>query len=171
MNNFLSGHVIYYSGKINMIFDRLLRRKKPKPPEIPRSEFLKMKPVRNPMLKWEKNERGNVVITIPLQRPEEAKKRRSILSSIAQPPRERRIELDTIGSIVWELCDGERTVENIAKYLNEKYKLLLVEAETSLNAYFNQLSQRGLLGFIVPEETRIRIEKMAKTEIEKKSKK
>ncbi|MCS7120566.1 MAG: PqqD family protein [Nitrososphaerota archaeon] len=157
-----------------MVLGRLLGRKKPKPAEIPRSEFLKMKPVRNPVLKFEKNKEGNTVIIIPLQRPEEGKsggkKRRSILDSLAPPPKERRIELDSVGSIVWDLCDGEHTIEDIARYLNEKYKMLLSEAEVSLNTYFNQLSQKGLVGFIVPEETRARLEELSKKETEKKGK-
>jgi len=46
--------------------------------------------------------------------------------------------------------------------------LLPSEAEVSLNAYFNQLSKRGLVGFIIPEETRVRLEEIMKQEKRKK---
>jgi len=148
-----------------MILDRLRRRKKEKGPEIPRSEFLQMKPVRNPMLRWERNQHGNFSVFIPLQRPEAKKKRRrELLSKLAPPPKEKEIQLDKVGSIVWELCDGEKTVQDIVGHLHDKYKLLPTEAEVSLNAYFNDLSKRGLVGFILPEETRARFEAAAKKE-------
>ncbi len=153
----------YLGCKGIMILDRLRGKKKPKPPEIPRSEFLRMKPVRNPMLKWERNKQGNLSVFIPLGRPDaKIKKRDAILSKLAPPPKEKEIQLDKVGSIVWELCDGERTMNDIVVHLQEKYKLLPSEAEVSLNAYFNELSKRGLVGFILPEETRARFEEAAK---------
>jgi len=152
-----------------MILDRL-RRKKKKAPEIPRNEFLKIKPVRNPNLKWEKNKDGEVTIFIPLEQPQTKKKKRrkkGLFSKISSTPKEKRVQLDSVGSIVWSLCDGEKTVKDIVEYLHKKYKLLTNEAEISLNAYFNQLSKRGLIGFILPEETRARLEKAAKEEKKK----
>ena len=84
------------------------------------------------------------------------------IGKIAKTPKEKKIELDKIGSIVWELCDGKRTVKDIAKILHERYKLLLSEAEISLNTYFNSLSKRGLMGFVLPEKTRARFEEISK---------
>lgn len=151
-----------------MILDRL-RRKKEKPPPIPRSEFLKMVPVRNPGLKWEKDEDGKIQLFVPLQQPKE--KKGKLMSKLAPSPTEKKIQLDKIGSIVWELCDGERSMEGIIESLHQEYKLLPSEAEVSLNAYFNQLSKRGLVGFVLPEETRKRLEEAARREEEKKKKK
>lgn len=148
-----------------MILDRLRGKKKEKPPEIPRSEFLKMRPVRNPKLRWEKKEEGTFSIFIPLEQPE-GKKRG--LSKLAPAPKEKQIQLDKVGSIVWELCDGERTMQDIVEHLHEEYKLLPSEAEVSLNAYFNQLSKRGLVGFVLPEETRKRLAEAARKEEKKK---
>ena len=151
-----------------MVLDRL-RRKKEKPPPIPRSEFLKMVPVRNPGLKWEKDEDGKFKLFVPLQQPKE--KKGKLFSKLAPSPKEKKIQLDKIGSIVWELCDGERNMEDIIESLHQEYKLLPSEAEVSLNAYFNQLSKRGLVGFVLPEETRKRLKEAARREEEKKKKK
>ncbi len=140
-----------------MVLDRLFRRKKKeKGLQISRSAFLKAKPVRNPMVKWVKNRKTKEVkITIPLQRPSQTGRQKSFLSKLfPPPPKEKIVNLDKVGSVVWELCDGERTVGDIAKYLVDKYKIMPEEAEISLNAYFNQLSKRGLVGFILPKELR-----------------
>ncbi len=153
-----------------MVLDRL-RRKKKKAPEIPRTEFLKMKPVRNPALRWEKDEQGTYTVFVPLQQQQQSKGRKGkkgLLSKLAPSPTEKKIQLDKVGSIVWGLCDGERTMQDIVEHLREEYKLLPSEAEVSLNAYFNQLSKRGLVGFVLPEETRRRFTEAAKKEEEKK---
>jgi len=138
-----------------MVLDRLFRRRRKKEGiQMPMSTFLKVKPVRNPALKWEKDKKTKEIkIIVPLQSPEEKKQKKSILDKLFPPmPTERVISLDKVGSIVWELCDGNRTIGDIANYLVEKYKILPEEAETSLNVYFNQLSGRGLIGFILPED-------------------
>lgn len=157
-----------------MILDRLRRKKKkPKGPSISRSEFLSIKPIRNPSLKWEKGEDEKITILITLNgKPVKKSLSHKVLSKIFPPPqtREKKIELDKIGSMIWELCDGETTVKEIVEALHEKYKMLTHEAEISLNAYFRQLNKRGLLGFILPEEVRTRIQKEMSPE-KKESKK
>ena len=155
-----------------MIFDRLRRKKKPKGPGLRRSDFLRIKPVRSPIVEWEKNENGEINIVIPIKKirekmeseKKERRKRTGFLSKIFPEPEEKRIQLDKIGSIVWELCDGERTVKEIVDYLYENYKLLPREAEVSLSSYLNSLAKRGLIGFILPEDLRIRLEKKAEEE-------
>ena len=149
-----------------MILERLgLRRKKEeKAPRIRRSEFLKVTPVRNPGLKWEKDEDGNIKLIMPLEQLETRKRKKGPSLFAPAPPKERKIQLDTVGSIVWELCDGKRTVKDIVEYMHEEYKLMRSEVEISLNQYFNMLSKRGLLAYMVPEEMRDRWEAIEKEE-------
>jgi len=152
------------------MLDRLRRRKKPKGPVLSRSEFLKLKPVRNPIVKWEKNEKGEIKISVPLGQ-DSAKKGISakVLSKLGPPPpKERKIQLDKVGSEVWELSNGDRTIRDIVDALHEKYKMMTVEAEISLDAYFRQLSQRGLVGFSIPEELREKFKEETKDKDVKK---
>jgi len=149
--------------------DRLRRKKKPSGPSIRRSDFLRLKPMRSPIVEWEKNEKGEISIVIPLKKLREkmkgskkgVRKSSGFLSKLFPEPAEKRIQLDEVGSIVWELCDGKKTVKEIVDYLYEKYKLLPREAEVSLSSYLNNLAKRGLIGFIVPEDLRSRLEKRA----------
>jgi hypothetical protein len=99
------------------------------------SDFLKVKPARNPYARWKKTKKGVRVITD-----------------------EKKIDLDKIGTTVWEACDGENTVEDIAQILHEKYNMVMSEAERSLSVYFEQLAKRRLVVFPTPEETQARIE-------------
>jgi len=155
-----------------MILDRLRRKKKPKGPTLRRSDFLRIKPIRSPIVEWEKNEKGEIHIKIPIAKirekmkgeKKEKKKRSGFLSKFFPEPKEKRIQLDEIGSIVWELCDGKKTVKEIIDYLYEKYKLLPREAEVSLSSYLNNLAERRLIGFILPEDVRSQLEKRTKEE-------
>lgn len=90
------------------------------------SDFLKARPARNPYVSWKRTRKGFVIYT-----------------------RGKKISLDGIGSTVWEACDGRRTVEDIARILNEKFAMDVGEAERSLSIYFEQLVKKGLvfLGF------------------------
>lgn len=135
----------------------IFRRRKKKPPPISRSEFLSIKPVRNPTVKWERTERGEIMLRIPLAPPKGLTK--LIVKMFSAESREKRIMLDKVGSMVWELCNGKRTVKEISEALQKRYKLMPVEAELSLNTYFNQLSRRGLVGFILPEGVSERFKK------------
>jgi hypothetical protein len=157
-----------------MILDRLRGKKKETGSPIARSDFLSVRPVRNPKLKWEKDESGKITLILQMreqpkdnEEKDERRRRRPMFSSSTPSVRTKKIRLDTVGSIVWELCDGERTVKDIAEQLHEKYKMLPSEAEISLNTYFNELAKRGLTAFIVPKEVITRLSGK-ETEEEKK---
>jgi len=152
-----------------MVFDRFrIKRREDSPPTI-KSEFLKIIPVPNPKLKVEKNQKNE--ITLILQRNEsneeklekKTERRRLKIRILPTPPQQqcKKIHLDSVGSIVWELCDGKRTVKEVAKCLCEKYKLLPSEAEISLNLYLNDLAKRGLMSFLSPKDAASKIGKVA----------
>ena len=99
------------------------------------SDFLKVKPARNPYVSWKKTKKGVRIST-----------------------NEKKIILDKIGTTVWEACDGENTVKDIAQILHEKYNMAMSEAETSLSEYFEQLVKKGLVVLLTPDETQARVE-------------
>lgn len=120
-------------------------RKKPK---IGREAMFNSKPVRNDRLEWEKNETGEVVVT--LKRDTSWKVR--ALSKLFWIPDKKTMVLDQIGTQVWEMCDGRTTVEAMIRRLSQSHKLNLKEAEISLVAYLKKLGEKGLLGFVVAKQ-------------------
>lgn len=98
------------------------------------SGFLKAKPARNPYVRWKKTRKGVRIFS-----------------------GKKRIDLDKVGATVWEMCDGENTVEDIARTLHEKYDMLS-EVEKSLSIYLEQLVKKGLVVLLAPEETQARVE-------------
>jgi len=123
-----------------------------KGPKLSLYDFLQFKPVKNPVLTWEKirdkkTKQEVIEITFPVKKG----KWLQFWSKFYKLPDKRRVALDKIGSFVWERCDGERRVADIAQELADKYKLVRQEAEISLSSYFQQLAKRGFVGFLAPE--------------------
>ncbi len=58
----------------------------------------------------------------------------------------KKLQLDTMGTAVWDLVDGHRSVGRIVKIFAETHRLDNKEAEVSVTSFIRQLGQRGLLG-------------------------
>jgi len=129
------------------------REKRSEPPPIPLEVILASRPVRNPAVSWEKNEKGEVVITIKLE-----PSKPGLFSGFFREPKERKIILDAVGGFVWELMDGERTVSEIVERVSERFKLHRREAQASLLAYLQMLASRGLITLIAPSAPQSRAE-------------
>ncbi len=127
-------------------------RRRAKALDVSRQEFWDTRPLRNPSLRWDRSKDGIVTVFISYERGRLA----SIFSRI---PKEKQIMLDEVGSRVWNFCDGNYPMKKIAKALHQEYKLTIEEAEAALRTYFNQLSERGLVGFILPKEAQARFGK------------
>jgi len=115
-------------------------------------DFLQLKPVKNPVLTWEKNrDKKTKDEVIEIIFPIKKGKWLQFWSKAYKIPDKRRVALDKMGSFVWERCDGERRVADIAQELADEYKLVRQEAERSLSSYLQQLAKRGFIGFLAPE--------------------
>ena len=117
--------------------------KKPKVPD--RGELMKTLPLRNQLVKWEVDEKGEVSLTIP----QDHKMWLRVLAKLFSLPGKRVIVLDDVGSYVWQLCDGQNSLRRISKQLSDKYNLTAKEAEMSLVEYLRALGKRGIIGFAV----------------------
>ncbi|MEM0023322.1 MAG: PqqD family protein [Thermofilaceae archaeon] len=124
------------------------REKQSKPPPIPPEVILASRPLKNPAIAWEKTEKGEVVIRIPLETSQSG-----LFSGFVKEPREKKILLDPIGSYVWELIDGEKTINEIAELVAQRFKFHRREAQMSLLAYIQILAERGLITLLAPAPT------------------
>lgn len=115
-----------------------------------RQQVLAARPVRNVKLETRTTESGEVCIIVPRRTDWVGK----LLKLLVVIPKQREIELDAIGSDIWQLCDGEHTVGDIIEMLVDKYKLNQKEAEVSLSKYLDQLARRRLIGLAIVGEER-----------------
>lgn len=117
-------------------------------PQISREAMLASRPLRNDAITWERDENGEVCIT--LMRVQTWKV--TLLSKLFYIPDRKRLVLDEVGSGVWEMCDGKTSVETMIRRLSAQYKLNTKESEISLLHYLKQLGQKRLVGFLVEKD-------------------
>ena len=53
--------------------------------------------------------------------------------------------LDEVGSRIWELCDGQRTIEDIIGIIHEEYMVDYEVGEKDCQAFMQDLCAKGML--------------------------
>ncbi len=96
-------------------------------------------PLRSDQVEWQERE-GRVLLRV--RRTDWVAR---LLSWLVSRPLYRQVELDEIGGLVWQLCDGTQTVSDIANALQQRYQLSRREAIASLIQFLEQLHQRELI--------------------------
>jgi len=121
-------------------------RQKPVAGHLSRAEALAYKPVKSRQISETRLESGEVLIEYPLAvRPLIAAvaKRLGKSQDLVQT---KKLQLDTLGTSVWDLVDGRRSVRRITKIFAETHRLENREAEVSVTRFIRELGKRGLLG-------------------------
>jgi len=120
--------------------------KKSKGVSTTRSEALKSKPVKSSQITEERSESNEVIIHYPVtMRPLIAR----LAKRFGQPHdiiQTKKLRLDKLGTGVWELIDGRRSVRRITEMFAEAHQLQRREAEVAVTQFLRQLGQRGLIG-------------------------
>ncbi len=120
------------------MYNKLTGKKK----GVDRDIVFEAEPVRNPLIKWEQKETGEIQMEIPLQKSLKL----TILTYLFNVPKKRTVVLDAVGTRVWTLCDGETNVRDIINILAEEHNLSKKEIEVSLFSYLQNLVNRGYIG-------------------------
>jgi hypothetical protein len=126
-----------------------LRFWKKKRPELDRRQAFDARPVQNPDLRWERDEEGRISLWVPRRESFWLK----ILGKLFYLPPGRPVELDTLGTFVYDQCDGTHSIRDILQMLVARHDLGRREAEVALTTYLRTLMQRGIVGMMVPEES------------------
>jgi len=130
------------SAKIMSVFKRKNRAR----PVMTRTEALDCVPLKNPRIRESRLESGEVLLSYTVKvRPwfsglvRRLGKEREIVQS-------KKIQLDELGTTVWDLIDGGRSVRAIVREFSEGYQLENKEAEVSVTSFLRELGKRGLVG-------------------------
>ena len=60
-------------------------------------------------------------------------------------------ELDPLGLLVWENCDGKTRVDQVIRRLSDRYNLNVREAQVATLTFLQTLVRKGLVGMPVKE--------------------
>jgi hypothetical protein len=126
--------------------------KNAKPQDEPRGDWRAMlaaTPVPNAAAVVERLESDQVRLTIPRRRPWFLV---PPISWIIRPSATRTVVLDTLGTQVWDLCDGQRPVEQIVEAFADEHQLTFHESRVAATNYLRLLIERGALAIAVPKQ-------------------
>lgn len=113
---------------------------------VSRSQALDCRPAKSLHIAETRLENGEVLLEYPLTvKPWIAALARRF-GGPTQPVHTKKLQLDAMGSAVWDLVDGNRSVRRIVQIFAETHRLENREAEVSVTTFIKQLGQRGLLG-------------------------
>lgn len=78
--------------------------------------FLEKKPIHNSEINWSSDEKG--IVTLEIENKGIANR---IVQMLLKKPKITYIHLDEMGSYVWPLIDGERTITDISVFVKEHF--------------------------------------------------
>ncbi|MES2463197.1 MAG: PqqD family protein [Armatimonadota bacterium] len=126
-------------------------------PKVTRAQMLGAIPVRNATVQWARETRDDSRPNIALLRiPRRADKFGNTIARLFKLPEFRKLELDEIGSDVWEMCDGTISVDAVTRAICTKYRLNRRQAEASVAAYLRMLAERRLVALKSPKGSQVK---------------
>ncbi len=132
----------------------MIPKKKKSPTTAPgpdRKHALACIPMRNPECREEHKEEG-----ILLRYTVQAKPwlRKIFKSAAGRDPEiiHKKLQLDAMGSSVWQVIDGSKSVLTISRDFQKQHQLGPREAEISVSEFIQQLGKRGLVALKEPEK-------------------
>lgn len=121
-------------------------KRKNKTLRLTRAQALKCTPIKNTMVKATRLYTGEVLLTYPITiRPLIRALARRFGRDIDRVQL-KKLQLDELGTAVWDLIDGKRSVRQIIKHFVKRYHLQAREAEVSVTHFIRMLGKRGLIG-------------------------
>ena len=122
----------------------LSRKKKSGLPS--REDALECTPVKNDRVEESRLENGELQLSYPVtSRPWLA----GFVWRLGRKPKGtylRKLQLDALGTEVWELLDGGTRVRDVIRQFAARHRLQQREAELAVTRFLRELGKRGLIG-------------------------
>ncbi len=117
-----------------------------KPAQLSRTDALCCIPVRNPMVVESRMDSGEMLLSYTeTLKPWFAGILRR-MNKTSEIRRTRKLQLDILGTGVWDMVDGKSTVMEIIDSFAGIYQLYHKEAEVSVIQFLRELGRRGIVG-------------------------
>jgi hypothetical protein len=117
-----------------------------KPAQLSRTDALCCIPIRNPMVVESRMDSGEMLLSYTeTLKPWFAGILRR-MNKASEIRRTRKLQLDILGTGVWDLLDGKSTVMEIIDSFAGIHQLYHKEAEVSVIQFLRELGRRGIVG-------------------------
>jgi hypothetical protein len=110
-----------------------------KKPTIGRQQHMALKPLRAKDAVVERRPDGSAVVKLPV---------RGSWPFRPPPGASRAFELDEMGLLVWDSCDGRTTMTGVIRKFAAHYSLNLREAEVATLKFLQTLARKRLIGML-----------------------
>ena len=120
-------------------------KKKHAVPKVTRTEAMNCIPVKNIGVQEARGEAGQVLLRYPVEMRPWIDRLIRLLGG-ADSVRKKKLQLDELGTLVWNLLDGKRSVGQVVHEFATIQRLLPREAEVAVALFLRQLGKRGLIG-------------------------
>lgn len=109
--------------------------------KIPYKKLMHARPVRNSSVEWDRMNADVIKCYMPCKKTYFMK----LLGKFIDIPDERSFRFNPLGSLVWELCDGNNTVEDIKEKVLKRSKGNEKDIEKRLLKFINRLLKHDLI--------------------------
>jgi len=115
--------------------------------KLTRDQALACIPVKGAHVQETRLESGEILLAYPdYKQPWFTRLIRSLDRSGKDTVRIKKLQLDALGTSVWELLDGRRSARQVIELFAKKYSLHQKEAEVSVSQFLRELGRRELIG-------------------------
>lgn len=104
--------------------------------------YLDLVPEHNPSMKWHEDRNGRIVLEV-----ENTGAINRIAQEIFHKPRYTKVHLDEMGTFIWPLIDGKRTVADIADMVKEHFGEKAEPLYPRIVKYFQIVESYHFIGF------------------------
>ncbi len=109
--------------------------------KIPYKKLLQAKPKKSDNVEWD----GSGVESLKIYAPYKKTHLVKLLSRFVDIPEERSFRFNQLGAMVWELCDGTHSVEEIKSVIMKRSKGDEMDIEKRLIKFINHLFANDLI--------------------------
>ena len=117
-----------------------------KKPQITRSAALNCRPIKSDTVEEIRLETGEVLLTYPVKARPWASALIRRFGGSPEQVQKKKLQLDTLGTAVWGLLGGGRSVRQVIQLFSEQHQLHSKEAEVAVTQFLRELGKRGLIG-------------------------
>jgi hypothetical protein len=129
-------------------FDRF-KKSPPRPSPLTRGRALNCVPRKNTLVREERRSDGLIRLIYPMSS-------RPLITAMARKLGRsptttfKKLDLDEMGTFVWEQIDGVRPVRGLVLEFVSRYGVHSREAEVAMSSFLRDLGRRGLIGLEDP---------------------
>ncbi|HMK47197.1 MAG TPA: PqqD family protein [Methanocella sp.] len=109
--------------------------------KIPYKKYLQARPIRNENVEWERLNSDVIKLYLPYNKSRFMR----LVSRVVDIPEERSFRFNPLGSMIWEMCDGKNTVEEIKGTIAKRTKSSDKDVERRLSKFLNRLIKNELI--------------------------